>query len=142
MVLFLFVLSGLFAVGCLHKSNISPKTFHNVLLISIDTCRADRLSCYGYGLLTTPNIDALAAESILFENVISPIPQTLPAHSSMLTGTIPPYHGVHHNFDYLADESNTTLAEILKDVGFTTGAAISASVLDSEFGIDQGFVEP
>ena len=138
-ILIFLALSGLFAVWSLYRSSMSPKNIRNVLLISIDTCRADRLSCYGYEFPTTPNIDALAAESILFKNVISPIPQTLPAHSSMLTGTIPPYHGVHHNFGYLADESNTTLAEILKDAGFTTGAAISASVLDSQFGIDQGF---
>ena len=68
-----------------------------VLLISIDTCRADYLSCYGCPLPTTPNIDAVAGEGILFENAISPVPLTLPAHCSMLTGTIPPYHGVHDN---------------------------------------------
>lgn len=111
----------------------------NVLLISIDTCRADHLSCYGYKPETTPNIDAVAAEGVLFENAISPIPLTLPSHSSMLTGTIPPFHGVHRNLGYRLDRSNITLAEILKDKGFATGAAISAFVLDSEFGIAQGF---
>ena len=75
----------------------SQNEIRHVLLISIDTCRADYLSCYGYPRETTPNIDELANEGILFENVISPIPLTLPAHSSMLTGTIPPYHGVHDN---------------------------------------------
>lgn len=69
-------------------------TIRHVVLISIDTCRADFISCYGYGMKTTPNIDALADEGVLFENAISPIPFTLPAHCSMLTGTIPPYHGV------------------------------------------------
>ena len=121
------------------RSIFSSKQIRNVLLISIDTCRADYLSCYGYKKKTTPNIDALAAKGILFENTVSPVPITLPAHSTMLTGTIPPYHGVHDNSDYQLSESNITLAEILKDAGFTTGAAISASVLNSRFGLSQGF---
>lgn len=111
----------------------------NVVLISIDTCRADYLSCYGYPRRITPNIDAVAKESILFENVVVPVPLTLPSHSSMLTGTIPPYHGIHDNLDYQLDQSNITLAEILKDNGFVTGAIISCFVLDSQFGLDQGF---
>jgi arylsulfatase A-like enzyme/Flp pilus assembly protein TadD len=111
----------------------------NVLIISIDTCRADYLSCYGYQRKTTPNIDAIAEQGILFENAVSPVPLTLPAHGSMLTGTIPPYHGVHDNLGYRLGQSNVTLAEILKDNGFVTGAIMSSFVLDSQFGIDQGF---
>ena len=117
----------------------SSGRIRNILLISIDTCRADHLGCYGYGGKTTPNIDAIAKDGILFENVVSPVPLTLPAHSSMLTGTIPPYHGVHDNLDYQLAQSNLTLAEILKDNGFATGAIVSSFVLDSQFGIDQGF---
>ena len=116
-----------------------PSEIHNVLLISIDTCRADYLSCYGYPLETTPNIDAIADESMLFENAISPIPLTLPAHCSMLTGTIPPHHGIHDNLNYSLDQSNVTLAEILSERGYTTAAFISAFVLESQFGLDQGF---
>lgn len=86
----------------------------NVLLISIDTCRADHLGCYGYPLDTTPNIDAIAGEGIVFEHAISPLPYTLPAHCSMLTGTIPPYHGVFDNSDCKLSEGNNTLAELLK----------------------------
>ena len=138
-ILLVLATAGSFAVWFLNKSDISPGNIRNVLLISIDTCRADRLSCYGYKAETTPNIDALAEQGILFENVISPVPITLPAHSSMLTGTIPPYHGVHDNGGYLLDKPNITLAEILKDAGFITAAAVSAFVLDSQFGIDQGF---
>ncbi len=123
----------------LRCSSQRPKEIRNVLLISIDTCRADYLSCYGYPRQSTPHIDAFAAEGFVFENAISPVPMTLPAHSSMLTGTIPPYHGVHYNEGYQLDKSNVTLAEILKQSGFTTGGIISAFVLDSEFGIDQGF---
>ena len=135
----LLLIGGLLATWCLHRAGYLLAKQPNILLISIDTCRADHLSCYGHKPQTTPNIDALAAQGILFENAISPVPQTLPAHSSMFTGTIPPYHGVHDNLGYQLDDSNITLAEILRDAGFATGAAISAFVLDSQFGTDQGF---
>jgi arylsulfatase A-like enzyme len=118
---------------------IWTKEVSGIVLISIDTCRADHLSCYGYGRKTTPNIDAVAAQSVLFENVISPAPLTLPAHASILTGTIPPYHGVHNNDYYQLGQSNVTLGEILKDNGFSTASFISAFVMDSRFGLDQGF---
>jgi arylsulfatase A-like enzyme/Tfp pilus assembly protein PilF len=123
----------------LTQSDNTVKNIQNVVLISIDTCRADYLSCYGYPRKTTPNIDAVADNSIIFENVISPVPLTLPAHASMLTGTIPPYHGVHDNFHYWLGSSNITLAETLKENGFTTAAIISAFVMDSQFGLNQGF---
>lgn len=127
------------ALWLFHGALVSSKDIRRVVLISIDTCRADYLGCYGYHRPTTPNIDKLAAQSVLFENTISPVPITLPSHSSMLTGTIPPYHGVHNNSDYKLGESNVTLAEILTERGFATGAIISAYVLDSQFGLDQGF---
>jgi arylsulfatase A-like enzyme/Tfp pilus assembly protein PilF len=127
------------AVWFFHSATVSSKDIHHVLLISIDTCRADYLSCYGYHRQTTPNIDKLADHAVLFENVISPVPITLPSHSSMLTGTIPAYHGVHNNSDYKLGESNVTLAEILTERGYATGAIISAYVLDSQYGLDQGF---
>ena len=111
----------------------------NVLLISIDTCRADYLSCYGYDGPTTPNIDGVAAEGTLFENVIAPVPLTLPAHSSMFTGMDPPSHGVHLNLGYQLSKSKLTLAEMLEAKGFTTGAIVSAAVLDASGGVDQGF---
>ena len=116
-----------------------PKKIKNVLLITLDTTRADHMSCYGFPKNTTPNIDAIAAEGILFENAVSPIPLTLPAHSSIFTGTYPPYHKVHDNLNYRLDETNITLAEILKEKGFTTAAIISAFVLYPQFGIAQGF---
>ena len=112
---------------------------HHVVLISIDTCRADYLSCYGYHRKITPHIDKLAADSYRFTNVISPIPLTLPAHCSILTGTIPPYHGVHDNMDYQLDESIKTLAEVLQENGFVTGAILGSYVLDRQFGLARGF---
>lgn len=111
----------------------------NIVLVSIDTCRPDHLGCYGYQRKTTPNIDAFAKEGILFENVITPIPNTLPAHCSMLTGTVPPYHGVHDNHNYRLPKSNVTLAEVLREHGYTTAGFVSSFVLDSQFGLDQGF---
>jgi arylsulfatase A-like enzyme/Tfp pilus assembly protein PilF len=108
----------------------------------MDTTRADILSCYNTGLFerdTSPNIDALAAEGILFERTYAPLSLTLPSHSTMLTGTIPPYHGVHDNSGYKLTDSNVTLAEILKDNGFVTGAIIGSVILDSKYGLDQGF---
>lgn len=116
----------------------APEIRH-IVLISIDTCRADHLSCYGYPRPTTPNIDAFAQTATRFEHVVSPVPITLPAHSSMLTGMIPPTHGVHHNIGYRLTPSNLTLAEILKPQGFSTTAIISSYVLDKQFGLAQGF---
>ncbi|MBN2294559.1 MAG: sulfatase-like hydrolase/transferase [Pirellulales bacterium] len=130
------------AAGSFWLFHLSPEPVgevRGVLLISIDTCRADHLSCYGYDRQTTPNIDALASRGVLFENAISPVPLTLPAHGTMLTGTSPLYHGVHDNEKYKLAASNVTLAERLRRQGFTTGAIISAFVLDSQFGLDQGF---
>ncbi|MCP4708511.1 MAG: sulfatase-like hydrolase/transferase, partial [Planctomycetes bacterium] len=116
-----------------------PTAIKQVILISIDTCRADHLSCYGFDRPTTPNIDELARQGVLFEKAFSPVPLTLPAHCSMLTGTYPPYHQVHDNFGYKLADNQLTLAEIFQDNNFHTGAVISAFVLDQQFGLQQGF---
>ena len=127
------------ALWFFRSATVSSKDIRHVLLISIDTCRADYLGCYGYPHQITPNVDKIARGGVIFKNVVTAVPLTLPAHCSMLTGTIPPFHEVHDNLDYKLDESNITLAEILKEHGFVTGGIISASVLDSQFGINQGF---
>jgi glucan phosphoethanolaminetransferase (alkaline phosphatase superfamily) len=130
----LWLLAGLVllvAVVLWSCSRLTARPIRNVILIGIDTCRADYLSCYGYPRKTTPNIDAIAETAALFENVISPVPLTLPSHCSMMTGTIPPYHGVHCNDNYWLNGSNVTLAEVLKENGFATAAFVSAFVLDS-----------
>ena len=129
---------ALVVIACV-MNFLKRKSIHNVLLISIDTCRADHLGCYGFKKQTTPNIDRLAERGILFRNASTPIGLTLPAHSSMFTGTYPLYHGIHDNLNSKLDESNLTIAEILKENGFLTGAVISAYVLDSQFGVAQGF---
>jgi arylsulfatase A-like enzyme/predicted negative regulator of RcsB-dependent stress response len=139
---FVFILSAVLVVGLvwlLLCSEVFSKGIDNVVLISVDTCRADYLGCYGHAGRTTPNIDQIAGQGVIFKNVVTAAPMTLPAHCSMLTGKIPPYHGVHDNLDYRLAESEVTLAEILKEDGFVTGGIISASVLGSQFGIGQGF---
>jgi arylsulfatase A-like enzyme/Flp pilus assembly protein TadD len=117
----------------------SRPAIRNVLLISIDTLRADHLGAYGFPRPTTPNIDAVAREGVLFKNVHTPVPMTLPAHVSMLTGTLPPTHGLRDNLLNRLPDASLTLAEMLKPRGFTTGAIVSTFVLDRRFGTSQGF---
>ena len=117
----------------------NAKDIRRVVLISIDTLRADHLGCYGYPRDTSPSIDSLARESVVFNHAVACTPITLPSHCSMLTGTTPPQHQVHDNIGYQLHSSSTTLAEILKENGFTTGAVIGAYPLDAQFGLDQGF---
>ncbi|MHC5213529.1 MAG: sulfatase, partial [Planctomycetota bacterium] len=136
----LMIITGVISLAAVMAyRHFSRPSIRHVVLISMDTTRADYLSCYGYPLKTTPNIDAVAAEAVRFEHVISPVPLTLPSHSTMMTGTIPPRHGVHDNLNYTLGDSNVTLAEVLKLNGYTTGAVISSYVLESRFGLDQGF---
>jgi arylsulfatase A-like enzyme/Tfp pilus assembly protein PilF len=116
-----------------------PVPIRNVLLISIDTLRADRLGSYGFPRPTTPHIDALAREGVLFRSAYSPVPVTLPAHGSMLTGTLPPAHGVRDNLHRRLPDTSVTLAEILKPRGFRTAAVVSSFVLDRRFNLGQGF---
>jgi arylsulfatase A-like enzyme/tetratricopeptide (TPR) repeat protein len=111
----------------------------NVVVVTLDTTRADRLGCYGFGGVATPSIDAVAAEGVLFEQATSTVPLTLPSHSSIFTGLIPPHHGVRDNGGFFLEASKTTLAERLKEGGWATGAFVGAWVLDSRWGLDQGF---
>jgi arylsulfatase A-like enzyme len=110
----------------------------NVLLISIDTCRADSLGCYGNSPQATPNVDALARDGVLFKSVITPFPMTLPAHCSMLTGTYPETHGVRGNDCRLGD-ANVTLAKVLRTAGYQTAAFVGGFPLAARFGLNQGF---
>jgi arylsulfatase A-like enzyme len=136
-IVFAFTAISVFLFSSCSKKQPDQK-IKRIVLISLDTCRADHLSCYGYSENTTPNIDALAEEGIIFENVLAQVPITLPSHSSIMTGTIPPRHGVHNNFQKLP-ENSLTLAEILSEAGYATGGIAGAFVLDGSFGIAQGF---
>jgi choline-sulfatase len=111
----------------------------NVLIITTDTTRADHIGCYGNRGVQTPVIDQLAREGVLCAHATTPSPSTMPAHSSLLTGLYPFRHGVRANGTFRLQDKITTLAERLKSEGYNTGAFISAFVLDSRFGLDQGF---
>ena len=111
----------------------------NVVVVTLDTTRADRLGCYGFPGVETPNIDALARDGIIFENASAVVPLTFPSHSSMFTGLIPPHHGVRDNGGFVLDGARTTLAERLKSAGYATGAFVAAWVLESRWGLGQGF---
>ncbi len=112
--------------------------FHNILLITLDTTRADHLGCYGYGPAATPNLDRLAGEGIRFARAYCPAPLTLPSHASILTGLAPAGHGVRNNGHALAAVIGT-LAEILKGEGYAAAAFVSSFSVDSRFGLDRGF---
>jgi arylsulfatase A-like enzyme/Tfp pilus assembly protein PilF len=111
----------------------------NVLLITVDTVRADHLGCYGYPTAGTPAIDGLAADGVRFLNAYAQVPLTLPSHSSIMTGTYPLYHQVHNNGYYRLGPENETLAKILKRHGYKTAAFVSSFTVDSRFGLAQGF---
>ena len=113
----------------------------NVVVITLDTLRADHLSAYGSTLVKTPALDRLAGEGTRFAHAMSSAPLTLPAHSSIFTGRFPPEHGVRDNGGFFLNPEQTTLAEMLKAKGFATGGFIAAFVLDGKWGIDQGFDE-
>jgi len=111
---------------------------YNLLLISVDTLRADHLGVYGYDGIRTPAIDRLGHGGMLFSRAFSHVPLTLPSHCSLLTGTLPLFHGIRDN-GYRLPAFTPTLAEILKKSGYRTGAFVGAFPLDSRFGLDQGF---
>ncbi len=111
----------------------------NVLIVTMDTTRADHLGCYGYDGVRTPNIDAVAREGVLFEEAFSVQPVTLPAHASIFTGQYPFRHGVRDNNYFRLSGESATLAEMLQDAGYLTTAFVASYVLDRQFGLDQGF---
>jgi choline-sulfatase len=116
-----------------------PEAPPNVLLISIDTLRADRLGCYGATAVETPALDALAKRGVRFENAFTPVPLTLPAHWTLHTGVEPWHHGVVDNGMTPAGAPAATLAERLSAAGYETAAFVASFVLHSTFGLDRGF---
>ena len=131
----------LLAGACRGGGEVGPFRDASVVLVSIDTLRADHLPAYGYAAGSTPSIDALAREGVVFEDMYSHCPLTLPAHASMLTGLIPPHHGVRDNLGFQLDASRRTLAARFHAAGLETGAAVSAYVLRRATGIADGFDE-
>jgi arylsulfatase A-like enzyme len=110
-----------------------------VVLVTIDTLRADRVGAYGDALAVTPTLDALAAAGARFDAAISPVPITLPAHATLMTALEPPRHGVRANGVFALPAEIPTLAERMQAAGYATGAFVGAVVLDRHYGLDRGF---
>ncbi len=143
----LLVIGGLLVVGVLARVAGRPETVgavepapgSDVLLITIDTTRADRIGCYGGDEKATPNIDGIAETGVRFANAQAVAPITLPSHTSMLTGLYPPKHGIRNNGLFAVPGDVESLAEAFSDRGYATGAFVSAAVLARRYGLDRGF---
>ncbi|MEM8962284.1 MAG: sulfatase-like hydrolase/transferase [Acidobacteriota bacterium] len=116
-----------------------PQPRWNVLLVTFDTTRADHIGCYGRESARTPTLDQIAAEGVRFDQAMSAVPVTFPSHSTIHTGLYPPNHGVRDNGLFNLPPEVVTLAEIMRDAGYRTGAAVGAFPLAQQFGINQGF---
>ncbi len=125
------------AVGCGGGSD--PIRPLNVVVVTLDTLSARHLSPYGAERIRTPAFERVAAEGALFEQATASVPLTLPSHTTMFTGTHPMFHGVRDNGGYSVPDSAETLAETLRDAGWRTGGFVGAFVVDSRWGLDQGF---
>ncbi len=142
------IAAGLLAAAAVYILFFSgPPTFSrlrqgrdfNVIVITLDTTRADRLPSYGCRDLTTPTLDTFAARGVRFEHCYAQTPLTLPSHTTLMTGTLPLFHGIRDNGGFFVPEKLKTMAELFKDKGYETGAFIAAFVLDSKWGLNQGF---
>jgi hypothetical protein len=131
-------LIGLTVLACRPRP-AGPVTEGPVILISIDTLRADHLPVYGYRSGATPVLDALSRDGVVLEEAYSHCPLTLPAHASLFTGLLPPHHGVRDNLGFTLNGAQRTLAARFKGAGWRTGGAVSAFVLRASTGIAQGF---
>ncbi|MFT4977848.1 MAG: tetratricopeptide (TPR) repeat protein [Myxococcota bacterium] len=109
------------------------------MVITLDTTRADHLGVYGHEAAKTPNLDGLAARGVRFAEAFAPVPLTIPSHSTLFTGLLPPHHGVHVNGDARLSDDAYTLAERLQDAGWRTHAAVGAYVTQRHWGFGQGF---
>ncbi|MCK9460911.1 MAG: sulfatase-like hydrolase/transferase [Proteobacteria bacterium] len=118
---------------------LGPQRRPNVLLISIDTLRADHLGCYGYGVSTSPNVDAFARRSILFETTVAAAPSTEPSHAAIFTSLLPTHHGALFARRSKLDDRFTTLAELLKHEGYRTMSVNDGGQMDAGWGLAQGF---
>jgi len=127
------------AAGLLLSRFVSHAGRWNLLLVTLDTTRADRLGCYGYAYARTPALDRLAAEGTVFENARCNVPLTLPSHASIMTGLLPPEHGLRVNASGKLPRHIPTLAELMAARGYKTAAFVASPVVDSKFGLDRGF---
>lgn len=116
-----------------------PRPRFNVLIVTLDTTRADHLGCYGHASAETPTLDSLAAKGVLFEKAYATVAMTLPSHATIFTGLNPPEHGLHVNGKGRLGTQIPTLAEVLSKRGYDTGAFVASFILHSKFGLDRGF---
>ena len=128
-------MSCLLSLGCSKEAPQRP----NIILITLDTTRADVMGAYGGNPQATPAFDALASEGLLLDRAYTVTPLTIPAHSSLFTGLWPPRHGVRDNGDFFLSEGADTLAEHLLAQGYETMASVSAQVTSHHWGFAQGF---
>ncbi len=133
-----FLPLAIMAASSLWRSR-QPAVRPSVLLVTLDTLRADRLGAYGSRDRLTPALDALAAAGTVFDEALASVPLTLPSHATILTGLEPPRHGVHDNGTYVLPADLPTLATRFKAEGYATGAFVGAYVLDRRFGLARGF---
>ncbi len=136
---FFFLMPSVLLPSFLFGTGNEPEYRPNLLLITLDTTRTDRLSCYDMTHSSTPHIDGLAEQGTLFLRAFAHSTMTLPSHANILVGGSPLFHSVRDNAIFGLDESYLTLAEHLKSFGYSTGAFIASLPLDSRFGLDQGF---
>ncbi len=139
-----FPLVSLLALGLLTgcskpEGKGSVRTASNVILITLDTVRADHLGSYGYKEAETPWLDRLAREGVRFTQASAPVPLTLPSHSTILSGLLPPHHGLRNNGAGSFPVDKATLATLFSGQGYRTGAFVGAFVLDRRFGLSRGF---
>jgi len=123
------------AAGCGGEELRDP----NLVLVTVDTVRADHLGCYGDRAAITPWLDKIAAEGIRFEQASSAVPLTLPSHATLLSGLLPPHHGLRNNGAGALPAGTATLATLLAGKGYRTGGFVGAFVLDRRFGLSRGF---
>src|SRR6266536_1936438 len=134
-----------FAAGSILIAFSAPRpalqadTRPNLLLVTVDTLRADRVGAYGFPGGTTPTLDRVAREGILMEDAVSHVPQTRPSHVSLFTGRLPFEHGIRDNFSKPLDPGTPTLASILKERGYATGGFIGAYPVSRDSGLSRGF---
>ena len=131
---------ALLAAGCAGlPGGADPVRPLNVVVVTLDTLSARHLSQYGNQRIETPAFGRIATEGVLFEQATATVPLTLPSHTSMFTGTYPMFHGVRDNGGYYVRDDSETLAEVLGAAGYRTGGFVAAFVVDSRWGLDQGF---
>jgi arylsulfatase A-like enzyme len=111
----------------------------NLILVTLDATRADRIGFYGNDEIETPNLDRLASQGIVFTKAVATASSTLPTHASILTGLYPHHHGARANSLFEVADEQQTLAEVLSENGYATAAFVSSPVLDARYGLDQGF---